>query len=99
MKSTHFNHCTADPWIFVRSKGMNDLTIFAVYVDDLIIIIKSPEMMRRIKDNLATHFEMKDLKKLHYCLGITIKYDEKDKCLWRHQRQYIHLLLERYGMS
>ena len=42
---------------------------------------------------------MKDLGKLHYCLGITIEYDKKKKCLWMHQRQYIHSLLERYGLS
>lgn len=92
MESTHFNQSTAYPCIFVRSEGTN-LTII---VDDLIIITSSLETMRRIKDNLATGFEMKDLGKLHNCLGITIEYDKK--CLWMHQRQFIHSLLERYGM-
>ena len=55
--------------------------------------------MRRIKDSLATRFKMKDLGKLHYCLGITVEYDEEKKCLWMHQRQYIQSLLERYGLS
>ena len=95
MESTNFKQCTADPCIFVRSKG-TDLTIIAVYNDDLIIITKTPEKMKWIKNSLATCFKMKDLGKLHYCLGITI---EKRKCLWMHQRQYIHSLLERYGLS
>ena len=98
MESTNFKQCTADPCIFVRSEG-TDLTIISVYVDDLIIITKTPEMMRRIKDSLATHFKVKDLGKLHYCLGITVEYDEEKKCLWMHQRQYIQSLLERYGLS
>ena len=55
--------------------------------------------MRRIKDSLATRFKMKDLGKLHYCLGIAVEYDEEKKCLWMHQRQYIQSLLERYGLS
>ena len=42
---------------------------------------------------------MKDLGKLHYCLGITVGYDEGKRCLWMHQRQYIQSLLERYGLS
>ena len=42
---------------------------------------------------------MKDLGKLHYCLGITVEYDKEKKCLWMHQRQYIQSLLERYGLS
>ena len=32
--------------------------------------------MRWVKDSLATHFKMKNLGKLHYCLGITIEYGE-----------------------
>ena len=45
MESTNFKQCTADPCIFVSSEG-TDLTIIAVYVDDLIIITKTPEKMR-----------------------------------------------------
>ena len=37
MESTKFKQCTADPCVFVRSEG-TDITIVAVYVDDLIII-------------------------------------------------------------
>ena len=79
MESTNFKQCTADPCIFVRSE-VTKLTIIAVYVDDLIIITKTPEKMRWIKNSLATRFKIKDLGKLHYCLGITIEYDEKRKC-------------------
>ena len=84
-KAIDWIECTADPCIFVRSEG-TDLTIISVYVDDLVIITKTPEMMRIIKDSLATRFKMKDLGKLHYCLGITVEYDEEKKCLWMHQR-------------
>ena len=76
MESTNFKQCTADPCIFVRSEG-TDLTIIAVYIDNFIIITKTLEKMRWIKDSLATCFKMKDLGKLHYCLGITIEYDKK----------------------
>ena len=42
---------------------------------------------------------MKDMGKLHYCLGINIEQDEKQKCLWMHQQQYILKLIEKYGLS
>ena len=42
---------------------------------------------------------MKDLGKLHYCLGISIQYDEERGSLWMDQRQYIQSLLKRYGLS
>ena len=71
MESINFKQCTADPCIFVTGEGA-DLTIVAVYVDDLIVIAKAPGTMKKIKESLAACFKMKDLGKLHYCLGISI---------------------------
>ena len=88
MESINFKQCTADPCIFVNGEEA-DLTIVAVYVDDLIVIAKTPETIKKIKESLAAHFKMKDLGKLHYCLGISIQHDEKKGSLWMDQRQYI----------
>ena len=98
LESTHFRQSTADPCVFIRTEETG-VTIVAVYVDDLIIITKTPERMEEVKSNLAAKFKMKDLGKLHYCLGITIEQDNKRKCLWLHQRQYILEMLRRYGLS
>ena len=65
MESTNFKQCRADPCILGQAEGTN-LTLISVYVDDLIIITKTPETMRRIKDSLETCFKMMDLGKLHY---------------------------------
>jgi len=62
MESTNFIQSTADPCILLDGEE-NDLAIIVpVYVDDLIINIKSLETMKEIKDNLATRFQMKDLE-------------------------------------
>ena len=98
MESINFKQCTADPCIFITGEEA-DLTIVAVYVDDLIVIAKTPETIKKIKESLAAHFKMKDLGKLHYCLGISIQHDEERGSLWMDQRQYIQLLLKRYGLS
>ena len=98
MKSINFIQSIADPCIFISGEEAN-LTIIAVYVDDLIIITKTPEAMKKIKESLAARFKMKDLGKLHYCLGISIQYDEEKGHLWMNQRQYIQSLLERYGLA
>ena len=79
MESVNFKQYTADPCILVTGEEAN-LTIVAVYVDDLIVIIKSAETMK-IKESLAERFKMKDLGKLHYCLGISIQHDEERGCL------------------
>ena len=98
MKSINFIQSTADPCIFISGKEA-DLTIIAVYVDDLIIITKTPEAMKKLKESLAARFKMKDLGKLHCCLGISIQHDEERGHLWMNQRQYIQSLLERYGLA
>ena len=83
MESGNFKQCTADPCVFVRSEG-TDLAVVAVYVDDLIIATKTLQVMK-IKDDLSNHFKMKDLGKIHYCLGIAVEYDEEKNRLWMHQ--------------
>ena len=69
-----------------------------MYVDNLIIVTRTPEKMKTVKNGLATRFCMKDLGRLHYCLGITIEYDINNS-MYIHQRQYIQTLLERYELS
>ena len=83
--------------MFIQTKT-SGVTVVAVYVDDLIIITKTSEQMEEVKKTLTSQFKMKDLGKLHYCLGITIEQDEKTKSLYLHQRQYIQGILEKYGL-
>ena len=42
---------------------------------------------------------MKDLGKLHYCLGVCIEQDEDRKCLWLHQKQYLLDLIVKHGLT
>ena len=98
MESIHYKQSAADPCVFIKAEK-EGITIVAVYVDDLIIFAKTAEKMDEVKKNLATKFKMKDLGKLHYCLGITIEQDKKNMCLCLHQKQYIQEMIERYGLS
>lgn len=98
MRSIGFEQNTADPCVFVRVEEA-DVTIVAVYVDDLIILTKSLEQMEKLKRSLTTQYRMKDMGELHYCLGISIERDEERKYLWVHQKQYILAMVEKYGLS
>ena len=97
MEQIHFKQSTADPCIDVRTVDV--MAIIAVYVDDLIVMTKTLEEMQQIKKSLASHFQMKDMGKLHYCLGIHVEQDEQKQCLWIHQKQYILNMLEKYSLS
>ena len=96
MLTTGFKQSPADPCVYIG--GESSVTIVAVYVDDLIIIAETPEKMSHLKKTLSTRFKMKDMKKLHYCLGITIEQEQEGKVLWVHQQQYILKLIEKYGL-
>ena len=49
---------TADPCVYVRIAG--ELSIVAVYVDDLILICETQDKMIKIKESLSMRFKMKD---------------------------------------
>ena len=98
MESQNFIQSQADPCIFVkRSSDGSKLTIVAVYVYDLIIITIAKEEMKQIKSYLSNHFQMKDLRSLHFFLGISIEQNEEGMKLC--QKQYIEKLLERYRLQ
>ena len=94
-----FTQSTADPCVFIKTGDMREIIIVAVYIDDLIIITKTPEKIAEIKSNLSLKFKMKDLGKLHQCLGMIIEHDEKRRCLWLHQKLYILTILEKFGLT
>ena len=75
-----------------------DLTVVAVYVDNLTIATKTLQVMK-MKDDLSNRFKMKGLGKIHYFLGIAVEYDEEKNSSWMHQRRYILTLLDKYGLS
>ena len=97
MKSIGFTQTDADPCVFVRTGSK--LTIVAVYVDDLILITETVDEMKELKSELKSRFRMKDMGKLHYCLGISVEYDVNLKSLWLHQKQYSLNILDKYGLS
>ena len=95
--SVGFSQSSADPCVYIRTG--TTVAIIAVYVDDLILITKTQQEMDELKSMLSSRFKMKDMGKLHYCLGVTVEHDEAQKCLWLHQRQYSQCMLDKYGLT
>ena len=60
------------PCVFIK-KRENGFAIIAVYVDDL-NLIGTPEEINKTTNYLKKEFEMKDLGKTRYCLGLQIEY-------------------------
>ncbi|GMP45760.1 hypothetical protein CsSME_00014166 [Camellia sinensis var. sinensis] len=85
----------ADHTMFIKMCA-NKITIFIVYVDDIVLTGNDVVEMSQIKARLSKEFEIKDLGALQYFLGIEIA--RSDKGIFISQRKYILELLEEVGM-
>ena len=90
-----YQQSNADHTLFIKHhKGKTTLLI--VYVDDIVVTGDDKEEMAQLKRLLAQEFEIKDLGKLQYFLGIEVARSEKG--IFISQRKYILDLLEETGM-
>ena len=90
-----YKQSNADHTMFIKYHN-SKITILIVYVDDIVVIGDNHEEMARLKKYLATQFEIKDLGKLRYFLGIEVARSEKG--IFLSQRKYVLDLLKETGM-
>ncbi len=91
-----FQTSNADYSLYVK-KIDHGIVVIVIYVDDLIIIGDSDANIFDLKKFLKQKFEMKDLEKLRYILGIEVI--QSPKGIWLLQRQYALNKLSEYGMT
>jgi hypothetical protein len=96
LKKKGFTKSEVDPCIYL--KGDKKVIMIALYVDDLIIASDSGALMEETKQDLNGRFKMKDLGRLHFCLGIEIVWKDDGTCVFN-QSKYIRNVLERFGMK
>ena len=83
------------PCIFIKRFGP-EYVIIAVYVDDVNIIGTPGELPRAI-EYLKRGFEMKDIGKTKFCLGLEIKHLKNGILV--HQETYVEKVLKRFHMD
>jgi hypothetical protein len=83
------------PCVFIR-KSQKGFCIISVYVDD-INIIGYAEDIEEAKTYLKAEFEMKDLGKTNFCLGLQIEHLPGG--IFVHQSAYTRKVVERFNMS
>ena len=85
----------ADHLLYVRRTG--GIVVIVVYVDDVIITGDCEEDIDQVKGLLKAEFDMKDLGKLMYFLGIEVIQTADG--IWLPQRKYVLDKLEKFGMT
>lgn len=96
LKELCFKQSHADPCIYVRCSG-GEKTIIAVYVDDIIIGCSNHETLNKFKSQLMTDFEIRDLGKLNFCLGIEFKQEKE--VIYMSQSKYAENILKKFHMD
>jgi hypothetical protein len=61
-----------DPNMYIKKDKEGNVFLIYLYVDDLIITGNACKLINEIKDQLSQEFEMKELRELHYCLGLEV---------------------------
>ena len=57
------------------------------------------DMIKEVKQQLHSKFDMKDLVPSHFILGVKIKRDRASKKLWLSQQKYVEGILKRFNMQ
>ncbi|XP_049935028.1 retrovirus-related Pol polyprotein from transposon RE2 isoform X2 [Nymphaea colorata] len=94
MKTNGYKQGNGDHTLFIKQRdGL--VSLLLVYVDGMIVTGDDEEEKKKMKERLATEFDLKDLGKLRYFLGIEIARSETG--LVMSQRKYTLDLLKETG--
>lgn len=91
-----FIQSKCDASLFVYQKN-NELTYLLLYVDDIIITASSSTLLQSVITSLKSEFEITDMGKLQYFLGVAAQFN--DAGLFLTQSKYAEELIKRAGME
>ena len=79
----------------------NDIVtvIIPVFVDDCTLVSKSKEALQKIKQELLSHFKLRDLGPIAQILGVQVTRDRSKRTLCLSQSQYAMDVLTKFNMA
>ncbi|RVW30369.1 Retrovirus-related Pol polyprotein from transposon TNT 1-94 [Vitis vinifera] len=95
MKEFRYKQSQGDHTLFIKHSAAGGVTAFLVYVDDIIVTGNDEREKHEVKQRLATEFEIKELGKLKYFLGIEVAYSTQG--IFISQQKYVTDLLAETG--
>ena len=94
----NFQQLHSNPCIY-KSKTEGDKFFIGVYVDDIVLAGENETRIQEVKQMLASKFDIMDLGKLTYFLGMSVVQDQEELTTWIAQPAYIKKLLEKQEMG
>ena len=89
---------SSDPCLYVR-KTSSYIIVIGLYADDLLIAGSNKSEIDKLKGELSSRFEMKDLGCASLLLGIQIKRSRVERKIFIHQTEYATEVLNRFSMT
>ena len=91
-----FKRCRNEHTLFTKIEGENFLVV-SVYVDDLIFTGNEEAMFKKFKSSMKQEFDMFDLGKMKYFLGVEVVQDSGG--IFIDQKKYSNKILERFRIG
>ncbi|KAM2961779.1 hypothetical protein FF1_031321 [Malus domestica] len=88
---------SSDTSLFVKNDD-KDMVILLLYVDDIILTGSNASKVQQVIDDLAGVFDLKDMGRLTYFLGLQIHYKENGD-IFVNQSKYVKDLIHKAGMD
>jgi hypothetical protein len=95
LKNIEFVKNDADFSVYVVQVG----DVIVVYVDDLILVCNNKDKLLEVKEELSRKFQMKDLRDLHFFLGMEVERNHAQRLLYINQIGYFKEILKRFRME
>nr|KYP35034.1 Retrovirus-related Pol polyprotein from transposon TNT 1-94 [Cajanus cajan] len=91
-----FNRCSSEHTLFTK-KIQGNILIVGLYVDDLLFTGNSKHMCEEFKSSMKLEFNMTDLGKMRYFLGVEVV--QSNVGIFICQRRYAREILGRFNMT
>jgi hypothetical protein len=92
-----FVRSRADHCVYSKQVG-NRFIYVVLYVDDMLLVGNNMDVIKEVKSQLSSKFDMKDLSAANFIMGMEIKIDRANRKLWLNQRKYVETILQRFNM-
>ncbi|KAH9750688.1 hypothetical protein KPL71_013969 [Citrus sinensis] len=91
-----FEKSLSESTLYIK-KADNEILVVSLYVDDLLVTRSSKELIDRFKEEMKDVFEMTDLGKMTFFLGIQVHQKENEIFLC--QQKYAKEVLKKFNME
>ncbi|KAI3647783.1 hypothetical protein MP228_008004 [Amoeboaphelidium protococcarum] len=94
-----FKRSKADPCLYFKYTDDGKLFLIVLYVDDILLICQDKDAIKQVKKQMMERFDMKDLGKVDYMVGIKVERDDDKKLIKLSQKAYCDKILQRFDMD